>query len=167
MGEKHSAEGFDFKELKNQIDQIKSASAQAKKEYEENKTSGNYTKQPIGQKIIGIIILVALIVGVGFGIWTNLDTIFLPKNSITVTVTDQYGEAINGLKINIYAGTIYHDIEFADDISTNTIIGATAGEYTLEFEYIPEGYSANDLIDTFTLTQDGKVNLKYKCTKDN
>lgn len=167
MGEKHSVESFDFEEFKNQINQIKTASAQAKKEYEENKASGNYTKQPMGQKFIGIIILIALIAGIIFAVISNLDTIFLPKNSITITVTDQNGEAINGLKINIRSESEYYDVEFNEDIPTTTILNAIAGEYMLVFEEVPEGYSADESVDSFTLNQDGKIKLKYKCTKEN
>lgn len=163
MGEKHSINSFDIEELKNQMEQIKNA----KKEYEENGQKEDYTKQPLGQKIIGIIILIALVIGVGFAIWTNLDTMFLPKNSITITVTDQNGETINGLKINLQLGSDEQDMEFTENSSSITILDATAGEYTLTFEEVPEGYSTDELVDTFILNQDGKVNLKYQCTKEN
>jgi len=166
MSEKNSGESFDFEELKNQINQIKSASAQAKKEYEEKKTSGNYTKQPLGQKIIGIIILIAIIVGVIFAVVSSLDTILLPKNSITITVTDQNGETISGLKIRIQDETGIYNNEFTDILDL-TLLNMEPGNYTLIFEEVPEGYSCPELIDNFTLNQDGKVKLEYECIKEN
>ena len=67
---------------------------------------------------------------VGLVIWFNLDVILLPKNSITVVVTDQNGNAIEELKLNLYADTQSYDIEYSD-ISDYTILSAVPGDYTV------------------------------------
>lgn len=161
MSEKHSEENFNFKEFKNQI---KEASEQAKKEYEEKKAKGEITKQPLGQKILGIIILIVVIAGVIFAVISNFKTLLLPKNSITINVTDQNGDIVSGLKIQIQVNSEIQEFEFIDS-SSITMLNATPGDYTIIFEEIPEGYSCSELVDNFTLNQDGKVSLKYECIK--
>jgi len=164
MSEKHSEESFDFKEFKNQLNQIKEASKQAKEMHQE-KIEGEMIKQSLGKKLLGIIILIAIVAGVIFVIISNFETILLPKNSITINVADQNGEVVNGLKIQIQVNSEIQEFEFIDTTSI-TMLDAKPGEYTIVFEEVPEGYSCSELVDNFTLNQDGKVRLEYECIKE-
>ena len=165
MEEKFEAGKFDMEEAKKQIAQIKEAAAQAKKEASEKNESGETHKEPLGKKILGVLILIFVVVGIGFIIVSELDTLFLPKNSITLIVFDQNEEAIPGLKITMTGPKVY-ETEF-DEISDITILDAIPGEYDLVFEKVPDGYTCNNTTGSFTLSEDGKVKLKYECTKEN
>lgn len=163
---KTSIGNIDFKELKDGFSEIKKTVEKAKEEYskEENK-NGEEVKQTLGSKILGIIILVGLLIGCGWAIIANLDTILLPKNSINIVVSDEAGDAIEGLKINIRSmDVIYNnDYESTKDI---VILGAKPGKYMITFETVPEGYVCDILTDTFELEQDGKIKLEYECRRD-
>lgn len=165
MGEKYSAENFDVNELKEQMSKIKNAGLKANKEYEEKKKKGEVEKQPFSQKIVGIIIIVIIIIGLLFGFISNLDTLLLPKNSITINVTDQDGKIIEGVKINVQNVEGDYLEEFVIE-SSLTILDAKPGNYILTFEETPSGYSCPDLVDNFTLNQDGKIKLEYECVKE-
>ena len=163
---KSSMGNFDFNEIKKQMKELKEATEKAKNEYEEKEAKGEISKQPLGQKVLGILILVVLLIIVGFVIISNLDTLFLPKNSITIKVTDENGDSIEGISINVSSKDgIYN--ENYNDFSNTTILGAKSGDYILTFTSIPEGYTCQELVDNFTLNQDGKIKLEYECTKNN
>lgn len=165
--EKKSSSNFDVKAFKEQMNQIKGEYDKAKLENEAKKAQGEpieKPKQPLGKTIVGVLILVLIVGLVGYVVLNNLDVILLPKNSITLVVVDQDGNAINGLKINIRGNHIY-DEEFTD-ISDITILDAEPGDYILTFEHIPEGYDCSKVVDNFTLKKDGKIKLEYKCTKE-
>lgn len=161
--ESKSSSSFDFEQLKKLKEEIQ----KAKKESEKNneKVTEN-EKQPLGKKILGILILILLILGVGFAIITNLDTILLPKNSITIKVSDENGEKIKGLKLSLSSiDGIYQ--EQITDTSNATLLGMKSGDYILTFEEVPEGYTCSKLVDNFTLNKDAKLKLKYECKKEN
>ena len=165
MSGKFSQGELNLEEMKQKMDQVKQEYEKAKKEQSEKKAKGEIlSKEPLGKKIIGIILLVLLVSGVGLILWFNLDTILLPKNSITILVVDQNNEAINGLKIHLNGPTMY-DQEF-EDISDITILDAKPGDYNLIFESIPDGYTCSKTQDYFTLAKDGKVKLEYECRKE-
>ena len=55
------------------------------KEQSEKKAKGEtLPKEPLGKKIIGIILLVLLVGGAGLILWFNLDTILLPNQVIII-----------------------------------------------------------------------------------
>ena len=157
---------FNRDELKKQMSEFKEAYSKAKKEHEEKEKNGEIKKEPLGKKILGIIIIIVLVIGTGFVLFDNLDLLFLPKNSITIIVKDQNGEAINGLKVNLESTAQIYNQEF-EDIPDITILSAIPGDYTLHFSSIPDGYTCHDLFDNFTLKENGKVKLEYVCEKDN
>ncbi len=156
----------DFKELKKQMEK---KYAEAKTQYDENKTSGEESpKQSVGNKVIGIIILIAILGIVIYVVISNLELIFLPKNSVTIVVRDQNGDVIEGLRL--YASSTNHSftVEFDENGSTNvTELGVKSGDYTLIFENIPKNYNCDKTIDRFTMAEGDKVKLKYECTKGN
>lgn len=164
MFDKKSEGSFDFNELKSKMNRLQEASEKAKKEYKEKSEKGEVTKQSLVQKIIGIIGLILIIICVGLVIWSNLDTIFLPKNSVTIVVTDQNGEAINGLKISLNGPEMYD--ETFENISDVTFLEVESGKYSLTFDEVPEGYDCLSLYDNFTLNKDAKIKLKYECKKE-
>ena len=147
------------------MSQVKAEFEKAKKEQDERKEKGEtLPKESLGKKIIGIILLVLIVIGLGLVIWFNLDTILLPKNSITISVVDQNGEAINGLILDIN-GPVMYDQEF-EDIADVTFLDAKPGDYNLIFESIPDGYTCSKTQDYFTLSKNGKIKLEYECTKE-
>ena len=159
---------FDMENLKKIKEQMQNIQSEAKKE-NINKKSGDeeIPKQSLGNKIVGIIVLIVIIALVGIVIVLNFDLLFMPKNSVTVVVSDQNGDVIDGL--NLYVSnenkSFYIDYEQTSGTSI-TEVGVTPGTYTLIFHDIPEGYSCLKLVDEFTLSEGGKVKLEYECTKE-
>jgi len=162
MSKKVNLENINLEDLKNQFNEMKEAAQKAKTEAKEKNIE--VPKQSLGQKIIGIIVLIALLLGVGFIALSNLDMLFLPKNSVTLIVKDQNGDAINGLTVHFNGPQIYNN-EFTD-IADLTILDVKPGDYIVTFEDIPDGYTCEKIMDNFTLNVDGKVKLEYTCTKE-
>jgi len=155
---------LDLNEIKDKFNEIKEASEKAKKEQAIKESTGKVTPQSLGNKILGIIILIALVIGIGFILVSNLDMLLLPKNSVTIVVSDENDNAINGLKIEIRGEQTYYQ-EF-EDIKDVTILDVAPGDYNLYFEYVPSGYYCSTINDKFTLKQNGKEKLEYKCEKE-
>ena len=88
----------------------------------------------------------------------------LQKNSITIKVFDQNGDAIEGIKVNIQSVNGVYNESFTN-VFNNTILDAKPGNYLLTFQDIPGDYVCPQLIDNFTLKQDGKIKLEYECRK--
>lgn len=168
MSEKNKT-SFNLEDLKKIKEQVKKAHTEAKTEYKEKKDrSEEPQKQTIGNKIVGIIILIALLALVVVAILSNFELLFLPKNSVTITISDQNGDAIDGL--SLYANSSNHSftIEFDENTGTNvTELGVKPGDYTLTFENIPEHYNCTKIVDNFTMSDGDKIKLKYECTKEN
>ena len=169
MSEKHTQNSFDLNELKKVKEQLKKAYNESKAEEEERKSRGEeIPKQPLGQKILGFLILIAIIIGVGFVALSNIDMLFLPKNSVTITVADQYGNSIPGLVIHADSVDNSFTIEYSEDSTPEIInLDVKPGDYTVIFHVIPEGYTFTKAIDNFTLQDGGKVKLKYEFIKEN
>lgn len=169
MSKKRIQNNFDLDEFKNVKEQLKKAYGEAKADEEERKSRGKaIPKQSLGQKIFGFIILIAILAGVGFAIWSNLDMFFLPKNSVTIVVADQYGNPVPGLTIHVDSDENSFRIEYSEDSTPEiTNLGVKPGEYTLHFYSIPEGYSYSKVMDKFTLQSGSKVKLEYEFIKEN
>lgn len=165
MNNRTSVEGFNPKELKEQLGKMKEEYEKSRTEYDEN---GNKVikKMSFKDKIIGVFVALIIIACIGFAIWDNISMMFLPKNSITIIVSDQNDESISGLRITLRSSMTTYDEEF-NDVSSVTILGAKPGDYVLTFDYVPSGYSCSYVNDEFTLNQDAKVKLEYKCNKEN
>jgi len=99
---------LDLNEIKDKFNEIKEASEKAKKEQAIKESTGKVTPQSLDNKILGIIILIALVIGIGFILVSNLDMLLLPKNSVTIVVSDENDNAINGLKIEIRGEQTYY-----------------------------------------------------------
>lgn len=128
-------------------------------------STGEVNPQSLGNKILGIVVLIVLVIGIGFILVSNLDMLLLPKNSVTIVVSDENDNVISGLKIEIHGEQTYYQ-EF-EDIKDVTIFGVNPGDYNLYFEYVPIGYSCGTISDKFTLKKDGKIKLEYECEKVN
>ena len=163
MEEKFSSGKFDFNEFKEEINKIKDAAKEAKSE--ENKEPKENKKTSMGQQIIGIIILIAVVVGTLAIIISNLDTILLPENSIKILVSDQNGEIIEGLTVTLQGENGAYLESFTSQQNI-TILKATPGDYIISFENIPEGYTCSTLSDNFTLNDGEKLKVKYECIKE-
>lgn len=169
MSEHNNQSSFDKEEFKKIKEQIKQAYTENKAEYENQKNKDEKTpKQSLVNKILGIIILIVIIVMVVAVMISNFELLFLPKNSVTITVNDQNGNVIDGLKLYISNEVNSYTIEF-DENSSSTIteLGVEAGDYTLTFEEIPNGYTCSEVTDSFTLSEGGKVKINYECIKEN
>lgn len=156
---KTSVGNIDLDELKGKFSEIKVAAEKAK---EENK---EVAKQTLGQKILGIGAIILLLGGVVWALLSSLDMLLLPKNTIKIIISDQNGEVIPDLMVNVGHRNGGFDEDFINE-SEIIIFGATAGEYRVTFERVPEGYTCDTLYDTFTLEEDNKVKLEYECRKD-
>ncbi len=163
MSKRSVESNFDFAELKNQVDQIKKASEDTKKQPDSNTLE--VKKQSLGQKVLGIIVLLAVVVGVIFVLLSSLDTLFLPKNSITVVVSDQEGNVVEGLKLTLQSDEAFYEIEYIDN-AEHTVLDAETGDYILSFNEIPDGYTCSETFDNFSLDTDGKIKLEYECQKN-
>lgn len=164
MANKVSQGNFDLNELKEQMSKIKEAAAEAKKENQERENRGEpKAKEPLWKKIVGIIIIMIILGAVGFVVISNLDMLFLPKNSVTIVVKDENENAINGLNLKLI-GPNHYDVDY-EDITDQTLLDVKPGDYILTFEMIPEGYNCEKSTDKFTLAEGGKVKLEYKCSK--
>jgi len=152
----------DLNELKDKFSEIKEAAEKAKSE--DNKNEIKF-KQSLGSKILGIVAIVILLVGCGWAIFSSLDMLLLPKNTIKIIISDQNGEVIPELMVNVEHSTSVFDEDFSNE-SEIIIFGATPGEYRVTFERVPEGYTCDTLYDTFTLEEDNKVKVEYECRKD-
>ena len=151
---------IDLGELKEKMSEIKAAADKAKEEKTE------VPKQTLGQKIIGIGVIILLLGGIGWFVLSSLDMLFLPSNTIKIIVADQNDEVIPELVVNVFRS----DGGFSQDFSNESkiiIFGATPGKYRITFENVPEGYTCDTMNDTFTLEEDGKVKVEYECRKDN
>lgn len=150
-----------FNEIK---EQLKKAHVEAKEKYDNEKTS----KQSLGNKVVAIIVLIAIMAVIVFVIILNFELLLMPKNSITIIVNDQNGDVIEGLRL--YANSDNHSftIEF-DETSGSTVteLGVKPGNYILTFENIPENYNCNEITDEFTMSDGDKIKLEYECTKEN
>lgn len=156
---------FNVEDFKNFKEQIKKASTDAKIEYDEK--NAEVPKQSIGNKIIGVIMLIVLLVLVVVVVVSNLELFFMPKNSVTIVVSDQNGNLIEGLEIYVNSSNHSFTIDFDENSSTNiTELGVKPGEYTLTFENIPSNYNCDKIVDYFTMTDGDKIKLKYECTKE-
>ena len=162
MNKKSSMGNFDLKDFKEKMQEVKDAVEQAKVEYEINGSKEEVANQPLGQKILGIVILIALLVGTGWMLFLNADMMFLPKNSITIVVEDQNGEHIKGVGIRLTNMEDAHIYTY-EDVDNLTLLDMKSGKYMLTFEEIPEGYEIDSVVDTIELQQDGKVKVEYIC----
>ena len=169
MGSHKSSSSFNLEDLKNVAEQFKNVQEQVKKESEEGKSNGEEVpKQSLGQKIIGILLLLVIVVIVAIVFISNLDLLFMPKNSVTFIISDQNGEVINGLRLEAIGDdkTIY--IEFDEETGTDiTELGFIPGEYKLKFRDVPSGYTCPDISEKFNMNDGDKLKLEYECTKDN
>lgn len=160
---------FNSEDFKNLKAQMQKAYAEAKTEYDEKKAKGEkIPQQPLGQKIIGIIILIVIVVLVGIVVALNFEFLFAPKNSVTFIVSDQNGDVIEGLRL--YADSSNHSftIEFDETVGINvTELEVGPGDYTVTFENVPENYNCPKMADNFTMSDGDKIELKYECTKEN
>ena len=157
---------FNLEDLKNAAEQIK----QAKKEYEEKEEKGEIQKpkQTLANKIVGIIVLVAILALVIVVVILNLDTLLMPKNSVTFEVKNQNGEVVEGLEIHVSSSDNLYTIEYDKDSSiSETVLDVKPGEYEVRFEIIPENYTCSKILDNFTMNDGDKIKLEYECTKDN
>lgn len=166
MSQKYSESNLDLKEFKERIGELKETVDKAKIEYQKNGNmdDGSGKKDSLIKKILGLILLAVIFVVGSILVFSNMDMLFLPENSIRIVVTDQNGDAINGLKLNLTGGGISSDKEFIDTTEI-TILGAATGNYTLIFSEIPEGYSCDEKLDKFTLEEGKKIKVKYECEK--
>ena len=165
MSNKTSMGNLDLKELKEKMQETKAAIEQAKVEYELNGGNREAEKQPLGQKIVGVLIIIALFFGLGWALVSNIGLMLLPKNSITIVVRDENGEHLEGVSIRL----VNHEDNYYgthDNVSNLTLLNMQDGEYTLTFEDVPEGYNPDKLIDTFTLPENGKVKVEYICREE-
>lgn len=162
MSNKSSMGNFDLNELKERMQEVKGAIEQAKAEQEANGGEAAIPKQSLGQKIIGIFLLIVLLVGCGWALISNIDLMFLPKNSITIVVENESGEHLEGVSINLLNTTgIYNHTH--TDVDNLTLLDMHPGKYILTFKEIPEGYTVDRLVDNLTLEQGGKVKVEYTC----
>lgn len=159
---KTSVGNIDLDELKDKFSDIKEAAEKVKSEDKKNEIK---FKQSLGSKILGIVAIVILLVGCGWMFFSSLDMLLLPKNTIKIIISDQNGEVIPELMVNVEHSTGSFDEDFSNE-SEIIIFGATPGEYRVTFERIPEGYTCDSLYDTFTLEEDNKVKVEYECRKD-
>ena len=168
MAQSKSKATFNLEDFNKLKDEMKKAYTNAKEDYEVKKANGfEPQKQSLGKKIVGIIILIAIILLVGLVLVLNFELLFLPKNSVTFVVSDQNGEVIDGLSLRVESSVHTFFVEF-DEFSTINItgLGVKPGEYTVFFENIPENYDCIKIMDQFTMTDGGKLKLKYECTKE-
>lgn len=168
MGQKHSKNEFNIEDFNEIKEKLKNAYSESNKQQEEKKARGEeIKKQSLGQKIIGIIILIVLIIGVGVVFIFNLDMFFLPKNSVTITVKDQNDNIINGLIVHFNSSNNSFTIDYNENSTIEiTELGVKPGDYTLTFINVPEGYICSKMMDNFTLNDGGKVKLEYSCIKE-
>ena len=168
MSSRESRTSFNIEDLKNVAEQFKNMQEQVKKESEERKSNGEEVpKQSLGQKIIGILLVLVIIVVVAVVFISNIDLLFMPKNSVTFVISDQNGEVINGLRLEAIGDdkTIY--IEFDEDTGTDiTKLGFIPGKYKLKFMHVPSGYICPDISEKFTMNDGDKLKLEYECTKE-
>ena len=161
MGSKFEQGNFSLEDFAKIKDGIKQA---VEEETKKQQNGEKKPKQTLWKTILGIFLLLILVGIVAFVIIGNLDTILLPKNTVTVIVKDQDGEAIRGLKVRFNAGGADRTIEY-EDIPNVIEFGVEPGDYDLYFENIPEDYECEKIRDTFTLEDGGKVKLEYTCNK--
>jgi len=159
---------FNAEDFKNLKELMKKGYEESKKEYDKKKENGKgIPKQPLWQKVLGIILVIVVLICVVLAVFKNIGIMFAPKNSVTLIVSDQNGEVINGLSLIVESNNHLFTIDFDETSGTNiTELGVKAGEYTITFENIPENYTCSTVIDDFSMTDGDKINLKYECTKE-
>lgn len=167
MGERKSS--LNIENLKEIKKQFKTISEQTKKDYSNKKLSDEESsKSTTGNKLLGIIFVIAIIVVVIIALALNVEMLFLPKNSVTIVVSDQNGEVINGLNIQVDSNENSFSVDFDETTGIEvTELGVKPGDYTLTFQNIPKNYTCSKVIDDFTMSDNGKIKLEYECSKDN
>lgn len=114
--------------------------------------------------LIYTLFLIIIIFFISFLLITNFDTITLPKNSVTISVKDQYGNVIKGLKIRFTSGDKNYILDY-NEATEVTEKDVNSGDFDLYFEEIPSGYSCEKINDYFSLKNGDKVRLEYVCKK--
>ena len=125
---------------------------------------GKIKELPLWKIIIISLIVVVFISFIVILVIINIDTIRLPKNSVTIVVHDQNGDPVNRLKIRFSAGGEDYNIEFKDNTSITTK-NIETGDYDLYFESIPDNYNCEKINDHFSFKKGNKVRLEYNCNK--
>lgn len=124
-------------------------------------------KQPLRNKILGVLILTALLASAIVLIVLNIDTLLMPKNSVTIIVSDQNGEVIEGLELHLESEENLYTFDYTETTGPSmTELGFKAGDYNVTFINIPENYSCDKMTDNFTMSDGDKIKLEYKCTKE-
>lgn len=159
---------FNAEDFKNLKELMKKGYEESKKEYDKKKENGEeIPKQPLWQKVLGIILIIVVLICVVLAVLSNIGTMFAPKNSVTFIVSDQNGEVIKGLSLRVESSDHLFTIDFDETSGTNiTELGVKEGEYTIIFENIPENYTCSTVMDDFKMTDGDKIKLKYECTKE-
>lgn len=158
---------FNSDDLKKLKEQFEKAKAEAEKDEGNNNNNNEAPKQTLGSKVLGIIILIALLASVIVVVVLNIDTLLMPKNSVTIIVSDQNGEVIEGLELQLDSGENFYTFEYSETTGTNvTELGVKPGDYSITFVNIPENYSCDKIADDFTMSEGDKIKLEYQCTKE-
>lgn len=149
------------------LDDLKKIKEQFEKAKEEENNKTEVPKQSLGNKILGITILIGLIVSVVVVVVLNIDTLLMPKNSVTIIVSDQNGEVIDGLELQLQSEENFYTFKYSEESGSNvTELGFKPGDYNITFVNIPENYNCDIIIDSFTMSEGDKIKLEYCCTKE-
>ena len=128
---------------------------------------GEHPKQSLWGKIFAFVLLIGAAIGFVVVLIMDFDMLFLPSNSVKVKVVDQYGEPIPNLVLRFRGFEDSYTVHYGnDDDSEIVVFNVTPDDYTVIFEKVPGGYECPDNRPEFTLSEDSKVKLEYKCTKD-
>lgn len=149
------------------LDDLKKLKEQLKKAKEEGNNKNVAPKQSIGNKIISIMILIGLIVSVIVIVVLNIGTLLMPKNSVTIIISDQNGEVIDGLELQLQSEENFYTFKYSEESGPNvTELGFKPGNYNIVFINIPQNYNCDKIIDSFVMSEGDKVKLEYRCTKE-
>ena len=149
------------------IKQLKEGINKVKEEVEKQKSEGNpEIKQPLGNKIGGFIVLLFIIVFVVVMLVLNYDMLFLPKNTVVFTVTDQNGNAVEGLELYVNGDQNSFYIKF-DEYTGSKVkkLNVKPDEYTISLHYVPENYDCSDVKSEFILNNGDKYKFSANCVK--
>lgn len=158
MSRKYSQTNFDLSKIKETIDALKEHQDEIQENYQT--ANNSFKEQPLGKKILVFFILILVGILLVFLIFESLDSLFVPKNSITVDVIYKNGQPVTDFEMQIRSDDAWYEVYN----SGYTILNAIPGEYTVDFIKEPAGYNCDDFRnDTFVLYEGGKVNLEYTC----
>lgn len=105
---------------------------------------------------IGLVVVVIVLVLIFFG---------APFRSVTINVTDQNNEAIDGLEITLYNDDNSYIVKFAKGMTKSRALDVEKGDYLLTFSAIPNGYTCFTTNDSFTMKGNSRLKFEYECLK--